>query len=100
MGAFVHPLEPSVPLLLCQFENETSIYGKAYGKLTAGRAADLRLKKRIISRPWAMNRSILGIIVAILVLLVAGVVFLGTYQQPPTTTRTEVPIPNDRLSLQ
>ncbi len=47
-----------------------------------------------------MNRSILGIIVAILVLLVAGVVFLGTYQQPPSTTRTEVPIPNDRLTLQ
>ncbi len=47
-----------------------------------------------------MNRSILGILVAILVLLVAGVVFLGTYQQPPATTRMEVQIPNDRLSLQ
>jgi len=47
-----------------------------------------------------MNRSILGIIVAILVLLVAGVVFLCTYQQPPSTTRMEVQIPNDRLSLQ
>jgi hypothetical protein len=47
-----------------------------------------------------MNRAILGILVAILVLLVAGVVFLGTYQQPPSAARTEVPIPNDRLSLQ
>ena len=47
-----------------------------------------------------MNRGILGIIVAIFVLLVAGVVFLGTYQQPPSTARTEVPIPNDRLALQ
>ena len=47
-----------------------------------------------------MNRGILGIIVAILVLLVAGVVFLGTYQQPPSTTKLEVQIPNDRLTLQ
>jgi hypothetical protein len=47
-----------------------------------------------------MNRGILGIIVAILVLLVAGVVFLGTYQRPPTTTKMEVQIPNDRLTLQ
>jgi hypothetical protein len=47
-----------------------------------------------------MNRVILGIVVAFVVVLAAGVVFLGTYQQPPSTARTEVQIPNDRLSLQ
>jgi hypothetical protein len=47
-----------------------------------------------------MNRIVLGVVVAVIVLLVAGVVFLGTYQRPPSTAKMEVAIPNDRLSLQ
>ena len=81
-------------------ENETSIYVAAYGKLTPFTQPVCRREKLVISRSWPMNRGILGIIVAILVLLVAGVVFLGTYQQPPSTTKLEVQIPNDRLTLQ
>jgi cell division protein FtsN len=47
-----------------------------------------------------MNRIFLGVVVAVVVLLAGGVVFLGTYQQAPSTTKMEVQIPNDRLSLQ
>jgi hypothetical protein len=47
-----------------------------------------------------MNRIIIGLVVTVIVLLAAGVVFLGTYQRPPATAKMEVQIPNDRLSLQ
>jgi hypothetical protein len=47
-----------------------------------------------------MNRVILGVVVIIVVLLAGGVVFLGTYQQPPVTSKMEVQVPNDRLTLQ
>jgi hypothetical protein len=47
-----------------------------------------------------MGRIFIGIVVAVVVVLAGGVIFLGTYQQPPQTARMEVQIPNDRLSLQ
>jgi hypothetical protein len=47
-----------------------------------------------------MNRVILGVVVVVVVLLAGGVVFLGTYQQPPSTSKMEVQVPNDRLTLQ
>jgi hypothetical protein len=47
-----------------------------------------------------MGRIFMGIVAVVAVALVGGVIFLGTYHLPPSTAKTEVPIPNDRLSLQ
>ena len=81
-------------------ENETSIENKHYGKLPAIRAGPSRRIKAFIFKNLGMNRIILGVVVIIVVLLAGGVVFLGTYQQPPATSKMEVQVPNDRLSLQ
>ena len=81
-------------------ENETSISAEPYGKLTTGRVDPIDAGKHHVFNDLLMNRAILGVVVAFVVLLAAGVVFLGTYQQPPSTARMEVQVPNDRLSLQ
>jgi hypothetical protein len=47
-----------------------------------------------------MGRIFIGILVVVVVVLAGGVIFLGTYHQPPQTAHTEVQVPNDRLSLQ
>lgn len=81
-------------------ENETSIENKPYGKLPAIGAGSSRQNEAFLFKNLGMNRIILGVVVVILVLLAGGVVFLGTYQQPPTTSKMEVQVPNDRLTLQ
>lgn len=47
-----------------------------------------------------MSKAIIGLVAAVLVLVVGGVVFLGVYDMPPPTAKMEIQIPNDRLSLQ
>ena len=81
-------------------ENETSIENKPYGKLPATEAGPSRRNEAFIFKNLGMNRIILGVVVIIVVLLAGGVVFLGTYQQPPATSKLEVQVPNDRLTLQ
>ena len=81
-------------------ENETSIENEPYGKLPAIAAGQSRLNEAFLFKNLGMNRIFLGVVVVVVVLLAGGVVFLGTYQQPPTTSKMEVQIPNDRLSLQ
>jgi hypothetical protein len=81
-------------------ENETSIENKPYGKLHATEAGPSRRNEAFIFKNLDMNRIILGVVVIIVVLLAGGVVFLGTYQQPPATSKMEVQVPNDRLTLQ
>ena len=81
-------------------ENETSIENKPYGKLPAVAAGPSRPNEAFIFKNLGMNRIFFGVVVVVVVLLAGGVVFLGTYQQPPTTSKMEVQIPNDRLSLQ
>ena len=81
-------------------ENETSIENKPYGKLPAIEAGPRRQNEALLFKNLVMNRIILGVVVIIVVLLAGGVVFLGTYQQPPTTSKMEVQVPNDRLTLQ
>ncbi|WP_374651443.1 hypothetical protein [Dongia sp.] len=47
-----------------------------------------------------MSKPILSIFgIAVLVIL-GGIVFLGTYKLPAPTQQVELQIPNDRLSLQ
>ena len=81
-------------------ENDTSISAKPYGKLPAIPATLSRLNEAFYFKILDMNRIFLGVVLAIVILLAGGVVFLGTYQQPPATSKMEVQIPNDRLSLQ
>lgn len=81
-------------------ENETSIENEPYGKLPAAEAGRSRRNEAYYFKNLGMNRVFLGVVVVVVVLLAGGVVFLGTYQQPPTTATMEVQIPNDRLSLQ
>ena len=81
-------------------ENETSIENEPYGKLPATGAGRGRANEAFIFKNLGMNRIILGVVVIIVVLLAGGVVFLGTYQQPPATSKMEVQVPNDRLTLQ
>ena len=81
-------------------ENETSIENKPYGKLPAIGAGASRRNEPFLFKNLGMNRIILGVVVIIVVLLAGGVVFLGTYQQSPTTSKLEVQVPNDRLTLQ
>jgi hypothetical protein len=81
-------------------ENETSIENKPYGKLPAIEAGQGRLNKVLFFKNLGMNRIFLGVVVLVVVLLAGGVVFLGTYQQAPQTSKMEVQIPNDRLTLQ
>jgi hypothetical protein len=81
-------------------ENETSIENEPYGKLPAIEPGRGTGNEAFIFKNLGMNRVILGVVVIIVVLLAGGVVFLGTYQQPPATSKMEVQIPNDRLSLQ
>jgi hypothetical protein len=81
-------------------ENETSIENKPYGKLPATATGPRRQIKAFLFKNLGMNRIILGVVVIVVVLLAGGVVFLGTYQQPPATSKMEVQVPNDRLSLQ
>ncbi len=81
-------------------ENETSIENKPYGKLPATGAGPSRLNEAFLFKNLGMNRIILGVVVIVVVLLAGGVVFLGTYQQPPATSKMEVQVPNDRLTLQ
>jgi fumarate reductase subunit D len=81
-------------------ENETSIENKPYGKLPATGAGRGRSNEPLFFKNLSMNRIFLGVVVLVVVLLAGGVVFLGTYQQPPQTSKMEVQIPNDRLTLQ
>ena len=81
-------------------EIETSIENEPYGKLPAIGAGLRRPNEAFFIKNLGMNRIILGVVVIIVVLLAGGVVFLGTYQQPPATSKMEVQVPNDRLSLQ
>ena len=81
-------------------ENETSIENEHYGKLPATAAGSRRQNEAFLIKNLGMNRIILGVVVIVVVLLAGGVVFLGTYQQPPATSKMEVQVPNDRLSLQ
>jgi hypothetical protein len=81
-------------------ENETSIENEPYGKLHAIGAGPRRRNEALYFKNLGMNRIFLGVVVIIVVLLAGGVVFLGTYQQPPTTSKMEVQVPNDRLTLQ
>jgi len=81
-------------------ENETSIENKPYGKLPAIGAGLGRQNEAFYFKNLGMNRIFLGVVVVVVVLLAGGVVFLGTYQQAPVTSKLEVQIPNDRLSLQ
>jgi hypothetical protein len=81
-------------------ENETSIENKPYGKLPGIAAGPEPANEAFSFKYLGMNRIILGVVVIIVVLLAGGVVFLGTYQQPPITSKMEVQVPNDRLTLQ
>ncbi|TDQ84534.1 hypothetical protein A8950_1091 [Dongia mobilis] len=47
-----------------------------------------------------MNKMMLSLLGGVFVILVGGIVFLGTFKLPAPTQAMEVQIPNDRLSLQ
>jgi hypothetical protein len=47
-----------------------------------------------------MSKPLLSILGIVVVILVGGVIFLGTYKLPAPTQQVELQIPNDRLSLQ
>ncbi|MDY0872775.1 hypothetical protein [Dongia rigui] len=47
-----------------------------------------------------MSKPLISIIGVVVVILVGGVIFLGTYKLPAPTQQVELQIPNDRLSLQ
>jgi hypothetical protein len=47
-----------------------------------------------------MSKPLLSLIGIVVVVLVGGIVFLGTYKLPAPTQQVELQIPNDRLSLQ
>jgi hypothetical protein len=47
-----------------------------------------------------MSKPLLSIIGIVVVILVGGILFLGTYKLPAPTQQVELQIPNDRLSLQ
>ena len=78
----------------------TSIQPEPYGKLTGDRSGPRRPGEPFHIKHLDMARIFAGLLVVIVVVLAGGVIFLGTYQQPPSTTKMEVQIPNDRLSLQ
>ena len=60
------------------------------------------LHEQRAKRRWGIFFKLAGLtyLVAVLVLVAGGVVFLGFYDVPPPTAKMEVQIPNDRLSLQ
>lgn len=47
-----------------------------------------------------MNKPLLSLIGIVVVILLGGIVFLGTYKLPAPSQQVELQIPNDRLSLQ
>jgi Sec-independent protein translocase protein TatA len=47
-----------------------------------------------------MNKTLLSLLGGIVVILIGGIVVLGTYKLPAPTQAMETQIPNDRLSLQ
>lgn len=47
-----------------------------------------------------MSKPLLSLLGIVVVILVGGVIFLGTYRLPAPTQQVELQIPNDRLSLQ
>jgi hypothetical protein len=47
-----------------------------------------------------MNRLLLGVFVVFLVLIGGGVAVLAAWDMPAPVHQQEVPVPNDRLSLQ
>lgn len=47
-----------------------------------------------------MSKPLLTILGIVVVILVGGILFLGTYKLPAPTQQVELQIPNDRLSLQ
>ncbi|MBL8707563.1 MAG: hypothetical protein JNL25_00090 [Rhodospirillaceae bacterium] len=47
-----------------------------------------------------MSKTIASLLAGIAVILVGGILFLGTYNLPAPTQPMELQIPNDRLSLQ
>ncbi|MBI2256675.1 MAG: hypothetical protein HYU58_18785 [Proteobacteria bacterium] len=47
-----------------------------------------------------MSKPLLSLLGIVVVILVGGVIFLGTYKLPAPTQQVELQIPNDRLSLQ
>jgi len=47
-----------------------------------------------------MNRILLGVLAVFLVLICGGVAVLAAWDLPAPVKQQEVPVPNDRLSLQ
>jgi hypothetical protein len=47
-----------------------------------------------------MSKPLLSLIGIVVVVLLGGIVFLGTYKLPAPSQQVELQIPNDRLSLQ
>ncbi|WP_374311109.1 hypothetical protein [Dongia sp.] len=47
-----------------------------------------------------MSKPLLSLIGIVVVILLGGIVFLGTYKLPAPSQQVELQIPNDRLSLQ
>ncbi|HVJ43645.1 MAG TPA: hypothetical protein VM639_19240 [Dongiaceae bacterium] len=47
-----------------------------------------------------MNRLLIGVFVVFLVIIVGGIAVLAAWDLPAPVQHQEVPIPNDRLSLQ
>lgn len=81
-------------------EFQTSIPGAPYGKLPGDSSGPGGAAESIQIKYLRMARIFAGLVVVIIVVVAAGIVFLGTYQRPPSTAKVEVTIPNDRLSLQ
>lgn len=47
-----------------------------------------------------MNKTLLSLLGGIVVILIGGILVLGTYKLPAPSQPMETQIPNDRLSLQ
>ncbi len=47
-----------------------------------------------------MNRALIGIVVALIVIIGGGLAVLAAWDLPAPTAKMEVQVPNDRLSLQ
>lgn len=47
-----------------------------------------------------MSKPLLSLIGIVFLILVGGIVFLGTFKLPAPSQQVELQIPNDRLSLQ